>query len=164
MPDPYLGEIRLVSYSYAPLGWLDCNGQIVNISDYDALYNLIGTTYGGDGVQNFALPDLRSRAPVHMGSVYPLGNMAGAEAVSLVAPELPKHTHTIAAMSAEGTTPAPTGATFARSPQEPYADSPSAAFGSNMVTTTGSSLPHNNLMPYLTLRYIIATYGIFPSQ
>ncbi len=172
MSEPYIGEIRLFGGNFAPAGWAMCDGQLLAISDYDALFALIGTTYGGDGQTTFALPDLRGRVPVHAGSApgggsYVIGQAAGSETVTLTTNQLPAHTHTPLATSGTGTTANPTGAVFAAvSNQAVYvAGSPAdVSMTSSSLTSAGGSQPHDNTMPSLAITFIIALYGIFPSQ
>ena len=173
--EPYLGEMRLLPYNFAPEGWADCNGALLPISQYDALFALIGTTYGGDGNSSFGLPDMRGRVPIHAGSpggmgTYVLGQMSGTEGVTLLPDNLPAHTHTLNATAALADTGTPGGSVQlgALSGNTMYTNSVlninSGALGSAMIGMTGNTLPHENRMPTLTLRYCICTSGIFPSQ
>ena len=173
--DPYLGEIRLFPYNFAPVGWADCNGALLPISENEALYTLIGTTYGGDGQVTFGMPDLRSRIPIHQGSPpnmgsYLLGQISGTENVSLFPGNLPLHTHTQYATTAlaDTGTPSATVELGALSGNTMYTSSVQGvtvgALGSAMIGVTGGSLPHENRMPTLAMRYCICTAGIFPSQ
>src|SRR5262245_37225681 len=120
MSDPYIGEIRMFGGNFAPLDWAFCNGQLLAISQYEALFNLIGTTYGGDGVTTFALPDLRGRLPMHQGSGYPIGGAAGQESVTLTLPQIPAHTHSAFGSSAEVEVASPQGQMFATSADTPF--------------------------------------------
>jgi microcystin-dependent protein len=173
--DPFIGEIRLLPYTFAPAGWQDCDGSLLPISQYDALYALIGTTYGGDGQENFGVPDLRGRLPVHVGtgsglSPYALGQMGGTEAVTLSAAQLPAHVHTAMVTSATATTgtPAATMELGAISGDAMYTSDISGltphAAAATMVGASGGSQPHDNTMPTLTVRFCIALNGIWPSQ
>ena len=169
MSDPYVGEIRLVGFQFAPENWAFCDGSLLSISQNDVLFALIGTTYGGDGVNTFALPDLRGRAPLHMGTyqgtTYVIGQKAGTETVTLITSNLPAHAHTIGANSGDAQNPSPTGNTFAASSSiEPYETSATGTSGPILGPNGGAAQPHQNLMPYLTMNYIISLFGIFPSQ
>jgi len=169
--EPYLGQILLVSFNFAPRGWVMCNGQIMSISQNQALFALLGTTFGGDGETTFALPDLRGRVPIGFGQGaglqnYPLGQSGGEEQVTLTIAQIPAHTHTIMGQSALGTTAGPSGGVWAAQSRLPVYSSTTAnaTMNSGAIATTGQSQPHDNRSPYLTLNYIIALQGIFPSQ
>ncbi|MDQ8046771.1 MAG: tail fiber protein [Solirubrobacteraceae bacterium] len=166
MADPYIGEIRIFAGNFAPAGWSFCEGQLLPISENDTLYNLIGTTYGGDGQETFALPDLRGRLPLHQGNGYTLGQAAGVETVTLNQTQIPAHTHSVIASGAAGTTNAPTGALLAASPSISLYKSTagSTPMAADIVTPTGGSQPHENLQPYLCLNFIISLFGIYPTQ
>ncbi len=170
MSTPYLGEIRLVGFNFAPVGWAACNGQLMQIAQYSALYNLIGTTYGGDGVNTFALPDLRSRIPVHQGTgnqgtAFILGALGGAESVSLTSMQIPSHTHPAQCNSGGQGTPNPAGAVWLNYNQNQYTSAATpATMNGAAAGLSGGNQPHNNLMPYLTVNFVIALDGIFPSQ
>lgn len=169
MSNQYVGEIRMFGGNYAPVGWAFCNGQLLSISENDALFALIGTTYGGDGVTTFALPDLRGRVPVGQGVLggtnFVLGQRAGTENVTLTTSQLPMHTHTVNANQGAGTTGNPSNAFWAQSTLNQYATAdPNAAMSPQAIQSAGGSQPHENMMPTLTLSYIIALYGIYPSQ
>jgi microcystin-dependent protein len=178
MTEPYLGEIRMFGGNFAPRGWVMCDGQLVSIAENDALYNLLGTTYGGDGVNTFGIPDLRGRVPTHQGSkngqTYVMGQLAGTESVSLIANQLPAHYHPVYAASTPGTTGVPTTATMI-SDQGPagatifaYAPYNSAnaqiALSAASTTVAGGGQPHENRQPYLGVNFILATAGIYPPQ
>ena len=173
MAQPYVGEIRLFAGNFAPLGWLKCDGSILSISEYEVLFQLIGTTYGGTGQDTFALPDLRGRVPIHQGtgggSTYQLGEQGGVETVTLTAQQYPAHSHALRASNAAASGAAgPTGV-LAASTATMYGTGvvPSVAMASDAITTTagaGSGFqPHENMAPFLTLNYIISMFGIFPS-
>ena len=168
MSDQYVGEIRMFSGTYAPIGWLLCNGQLLNISQYEALYTLIGTTYGGDGRSTFAVPDLRGRVPIHMGSGYTLGQMAGTEKVTLTASQMPAHTHIPNASNVAATSISPANAFWATSSASnvaPYSTTaPNTTMNPAMISSVGGNQSHDNIMPFLTVSFIIATEGVFPSQ
>ncbi|HEX6608874.1 MAG TPA: tail fiber protein [Chloroflexia bacterium] len=170
MADPYLGEIRMFAGNFAPLGWAFCNGQLLPIAQYDALYAILGTTYGGDGQTTFALPDLRGRGPIHAGqgpglSNHPQGEQGGTETVTLTVAQMPGHTHVPAASSAAGTSSHPTGAVWAASStsDNQYASSTKTPMNPGTVSAAGGNQPHDNLQPLLAINFIIALEGIFPS-
>lgn len=168
MSDQYVGEIRMFSGNYAPIGWLLCNGQQLSISQYEVLYTLIGTTYGGDGRTTFAVPDLRGRVPVHMGTGYVLGQKAGTEQVTLDETQLPAHTHVANASNVVGTSASPANAVWATSSNtavQPYSTTaPNTTMNPEAISSVGGSQPHDNMMPFLAVSFIIATEGVFPSQ
>ena len=169
MAEPFLSEIRLMSFNFAPKGWASCNGQLLPINQNQALFSLLGTTYGGDGRVNFALPDLRGRSPLHVGGGTVLGQSGGAASHSLTLNELPGHSHTLSASSDVANTHVPGAALPAGKPRggiNRYA----AAGGGNTALHAGSitaapgGQPHENMQPYLTITFAIALQGIFPSQ
>jgi len=165
MSNPYVGEIRIFAGNFAPNGWDFCNGLLLPISDYETLFNLIGTTYGGDGVSTFALPDLRSRVPVHQGSGFVIGQNGGEETVTLNTTQIPSHSHVPAANSNPGTQSSPSGAVWAQSTLNEYSSTaPSVTMAASALGQTGGSQPHDNMLPYVGLNYIISLFGIFPSQ
>lgn len=178
MSDQYVGEIRMFAGARGmrvPVGWAFCDGAVLPIQSNEALFTLIGTQYGGDGINNFALPDLRSRLPIHNGtltpggSTYNLANSGGSETVQLTQANLPVHTHKMNIINSVGTTPTPGNTVYpATSTVEMYGLSTSptptlAAMDTQSVSIAGGSLPHDNMMPYLTIAFIIALQGIFPS-
>jgi len=166
--DAYVGEIRMFAGKFSPSGWLFCNGQVLNIHEYAALYSVIGVTYGGDGVSTFALPDTRGRIPVHQGygmfgTRYQLGECGGEEAVTLSVKHLPSHSHSVNASSASGTTNNPSNAVWAASSIAQYAtDMPRDAMHGQAISVEGRSKPHDNMMPFLPLPFIISTEGELP--
>jgi microcystin-dependent protein len=165
MSDPYTGEIRPWAPNFAPVGWAFCNGALMSIAQYDALFQLIGTTYGGDGQNTFALPDLRGRIPIHQGNGFVIGQVAGEESVTLIANQVPAHTHTVNAQSAVGTSASPSSGFWAASDLDAFTSASSdSALNPNAIAPAGSSTPHNNMMPFLSLNFIICLNGIFPSQ
>ena len=170
MADPFIGEIKIVSFGFAPRGWAQCNGQVLPINQNQALFSLLGTTYGGDGRVNFALPDLRSRAPVHSGNGVTLGQLGGAESVTLGVNQLPAHSHVLSASSDVANASIPGAALPAAKPRgglNRYAaagSSNTALDRRSLTTAPGGSQSHNNLQPYAVLNYVIALAGIFPSQ
>jgi microcystin-dependent protein len=164
MAEPFLGEIRIMSFDFAPKGWALCNGQQLPINQNQALFSLLGTTYGGNGQTTFALPDLQARVPIHEGDGHVLGERAGASTHTLIPAEVPAHTHLLTGTSAEGTALVPGGNQLARSNLPAYRN-PTAlqAMAPESVSVVGGSQPHTNLMPSLALTFCIALQGIFPS-
>jgi len=169
--DPWVGEIAMVGFNFAPTGWALCDGQLLAISQNTALFSLLGTTYGGNGTTTFALPDLRGRAPIHQGqgpglSPYVIGQVGGTETTTLTVGQMPAHSHAAMADSGNGTSDTPTGLLVARNaggvPQ--YGSNAVASLAPGAIASTGSSPPHQNLQPYLTINFIIALQGIFPSR
>lgn len=165
MSQPFIGEIRLFGGNFAPVGWAFCNGQLLSISQNATLFTLIGTTYGGDGQTTFALPDLRGRLPVHQGGSFAIGQPGGAESVTLTATEVPAHGHALRATSVDGTSADPTNAIWAESDARTYSTSaPNATMHATALGAAGGGQAHSNMMPFVTLSFIIALEGIFPSQ
>lgn len=166
MAQPYVGEIRMFAGNFAPVGWNMCDGSLLPISEFDTLFNLIGTTYGGDGQSTFAVPDLRGRIPVHMGSGFTLGQAAGVETVTLNTNQIPLHNHPFLGSTDIANSPNPANNLVARSGQEKIFinANPTIAMAAQFLGLTGSNLPHNNFMPYLCVNFIISQFGIFPSQ
>lgn len=162
MAEPFLSEIRIVSFVFAPKGWALCNGQLLPINQNQALFSLLGTTFGGDGRVNFALPDFRGRMPIHVGQSHTLGERGGEEAHTLSINELPTHTHVPLATSATGRATGPAGNVFAAS-RGSYAASATTSVRADAITSVGGSQAHLNLPPFLTLNFVIALQGIFPS-
>lgn len=169
MSQPFVGQLLLVPYNFNPSGYLFCQGQVIAISQYETLYNLIGTTYGGDGQQTFQLPDMRGRTGIGMGTastgtVYVIGEKAGVEQVTLTTNQMPSHNHPFACSIAAQGSAVPNNAVPASGPNIYNAGSPSVNFAPGTITMTGGSQPHANLQPYLALNWCIAVYGIYPSQ
>ena len=165
MAQPYLSEIRIFSFSYAPIGWAQCNGQFLPINQNQALFSLLGTTYGGNGQTNFALPELRGRVPMHVGGGHTLGQKAGEEFHTLNTGELPAHTHQAIASANGPTVTAPTNNFWSsKTGFTSYGKSADMPMSPTAIGNTGGSQPHENRSPYLTLNYCIALQGIFPSQ
>jgi microcystin-dependent protein len=167
MGSPYIGEIRMFGGNFAPAGWMLCQGQLLPISENDALFNLIGTTYGGDGQTTFALPDLRSRVPMHMGNNHVQGELGGAETVTLTTNQLPSHTHVPMADTAGAGSTSPSGTAWGNwgTNGAPYSDqAQNAQMNPQALGLTGSSQPHDNMLPYLAINFIISLFGIYPSQ
>jgi microcystin-dependent protein len=165
MSDPYLGEVRMFGGNFAPVGWELCNGQLLSIAENDALYALLGTTYGGDGQTTFGVPDLRGRVPVHVSTAFVLGQKGGAETVALVSNQLPNHSHSFVSSGGPPNTASPANAVPAAPGTEIYSEeAPLIPYNPQKVLLAGGSLPHDNLQPYTCVSFIIATQGIFPSQ
>jgi microcystin-dependent protein len=164
MAEPFLSEIRLTSFSFAPRGWALCNGQLLPINQNQALFSLLGTTFGGDGRVNFALPDLRGRTPVHVGDGTTLGQRGGEEAHTLTLAELPAHAH-LSGTGDQATSSDPAGAALASKPRRGTAIyAPSSNAVANGAAAAGGGQAHLNMQPYLVLSFVIALQGIFPSQ
>ena len=165
MAQPYVGEIRMFAGNFAPAGWMFCEGQLLPISEYETLFNLIGTTYGGDGQSTFALPDLRGRVPLHFGNGFTLAETGGAETVTLTVSQIPAHSHPVLATNNAQSGSITTGALVSNGPQIYMAgSSPNATMAPQSVSSTGGSQPHDNFQPYLCVDFIISLFGIFPSQ
>jgi microcystin-dependent protein len=180
MGSPYIGEIRMAGFNFAPSGWLFCQGQLLSISDNAALFTLIGTTYGGDGVQTFGIPNLQSRVPIHQGagtglSPYVIGQAAGNENITLNTQQMPQHNHLVNASTGYGTSGSPNntllGVTNGGTASAPsvgnldfIASAPNATLASNAVQNNGGSQAHENMQPSLCVNFIISQFGIFPSQ
>jgi microcystin-dependent protein len=168
--DPYIGEVRLVGFNFAPIGYALCNGQQLAISQYSPLFQLIGTTYGGNGQTTFDLPDLQGRTPIHQGSNgttnYVIGQSGGAEAVTINVNQYPAHSHTLSGVNnTSGGVGNPTGNTLGGLANVYSTAAPTESMSSSTLSpATGSNLPHNNLQPYLALNWIIALEGIYPTQ
>lgn len=171
MAQPYVGEIRMFGGNFAPAGWMFCAGQLLPISEYETLFQLIGTTYGGDGESTFALPDLQGRIPVHMGTstaggrTYQIGETGGTETVTLNTQQIPQHNHVMAVANATATLPNPGGNQLGLSTKALcfIADNPNVQMAAGSVGPAGGSQPHDNMMPFLCISFIISLFGIFPS-
>ncbi len=165
MAEPFLSEIRIFSFTYAPQGWALCNGQLLPINQNQGLFSLLGTTYGGDGRVNFALPDFRGRTPIHMGSGHTLGERAGEQAHTISIAELPTHTHIVKASSALQDTVVPGNNYFAlTAPSEFYSGTVNASMNPVTLSNIGGNQAHLNMQPSLVLSFCIALQGIYPSQ
>ncbi|MGA2146885.1 MAG: tail fiber protein [Bryobacteraceae bacterium] len=166
MSQPYVGECRLVAFNFAPAGWLMCAGSLLPISEYDTLFNLIGTTYGGDGQTTFGLPDLRGRTPIHQGSGFTIAQSGGQETVTLTTPQMPAHTHPLLASGSGGNTNNLQGKVLAVSPSPVYVANtpPTKPMNSNSVTSAGGNQSHDNLQPFLVMNWVISLFGVYPSQ
>jgi microcystin-dependent protein len=165
MAQPYVGEIRMFAGNFQPAGWMFCEGQLLPISEYETLFNLIGTTYGGDGESTFALPDLRGRIPLHQGSGFTLAQTGGTETVTLTLSQIAQHTHTPIADKNSGTSASPDGHRWANSAAAVSysAAAPNVTMAAGAMKATGGSQPHDNFQPYLCVDFIISLYGIYPS-
>ncbi len=169
---PYVGEIRMFAGNFPPNGWMFCEGQTLPISENDVLFQLIGTTYGGDGQETFNLPNLASRVPIHMGTgpdgtTYQLGEMAGAEQVTLATTQIPAHTHPLTASASAGNSPNPQNNVVSQTDGTIslyIADPPGAAMNAGAISPAGGSQPHENCQPFLCINFIISLFGVFPSQ
>jgi len=171
MSSPYVGECRLVGFSFAPAGWALCQGQLVPISENDTLFNLIGTTYGGDGQSTFGLPDLQGRTPIHQGTngtTFIVGEKAGTETVTINIQTLPNHNHGLLGSTVNGNTTFPQNGVLAANPTFIYVTTgppnPTRAMNPLTITNVGNSQPHENLQPYLTMSWVISLFGVFPTQ
>jgi len=171
--DPFVAEIRIFPFNFAPKGWAWCDGQLLPLSQNTALFSLLGTTYGGNGKSNFALPDLQGRAPMHPGqgpglSLHDLGEIGGSETVSLLESEIPSHSHALMAQNSPADSPIPSNNAFARvsgaTPYLPPAGATVTPLSDNALAPSGGDQPHNNLMPYLTFYFCIALQGVYPPR
>ena len=169
MGQPFIGEIRMAGFNFAPVGWQFCDGQLLAITEYEALFNLIGTTYGGDGMLTFGLPNLQGRIPIHQGNggggEYVMGQAAGAETVTLSVNQIPAHNHTLNAQSGAGTQPSPSNGVWAASSLNQFSGSAGTGqMAASSIASAGGGQPHDNMPPFLVVNFIIALFGIFPSQ
>jgi microcystin-dependent protein len=165
MSSPFIGEIRMFGGNFAPQGWAFCDGTILPISQNDALFNLIGTTYGGDGQNTFALPDLRGRIPLHQGPGFALAQTGGVETVTLTTNQIPIHNHIPQGNNNQGTQSGPANGLWALSILNVFAtDAPSFQMDPAAIGSSGGSQPHDNMMPFLAVNFILSLFGIFPSQ
>jgi microcystin-dependent protein len=165
MAQPYVGEIRMFAGNFPPAGWLFCEGQYLPISENETLFQLIGTTYGGDGQSTFALPDLRGRVPIHQGNGFILAEQGGVEEVTLTVNQIPAHSHALLVSGSPGTRTSPQGTVLATPPtsRRYTEETPDSSMAPQAVGASGGSQPHSNLQPYLCLNFIISMFGIFPS-
>jgi microcystin-dependent protein len=163
MAQPYVGELRMFAGNFAPAGWMFCEGQLLPISENDTLFQLIGTTYGGDGESTFALPDMRGRIPIHQGNGFILAETAGAEEITLTVSQIPAHTHVPLASSGGAMSTSPTNNVWAASSVNQFTTTAASGAMGAMLGPTGGSQPHTNFQPYLCINYIISLFGIFPS-
>jgi microcystin-dependent protein len=167
MAQPYVGEIRMFAGNFAPAGWMFCEGQLLPISENETLFQLIGTTYGGDGQSTFALPDLRGRIPIHQGNGFILAETGGAEEITLTVAQMAAHTHALLCTQNAASATSPTGnvpAVTQAATITPYgSDAPPANLNASAVSPVGGSQPHTNFQPYLCVDFIISLFGLFPS-
>lgn len=165
MAQPYVGEIRMFAGNFAPAGWMFCEGQLVPISEYETLFNLIGTTYGGDGQSTFALPDLRGRLPIHQGNGFILAETGGAEEITLTINQIPAHSHVVLSNTQAATETNPSSNAIPASPGALIYNNltPLGNMSPQVISAIGGSQPHTNFQPYLCVDFIISLYGIFPS-
>jgi len=169
MSQPFVGEVRAVGFTFAPVGWATCNGVLQSIAENSTLFNLIGTTYGGDGQQTFALPDLQGRIPIHQGSNgvsnYVIGEKAGVETVTITLNQFPTHTHSLLGSSANASSNLPGNNTLGSDASAYTNAAPSVAMNNAMIGFSGGgNQPHENLQPFVVLNWIISLFGIYPSQ
>jgi microcystin-dependent protein len=166
MAQPYVGEIRMFAGNFAPAGWMFTEGQLLPISEYETLFNLIGTTYGGDGQSTFALPDLRGRIPLHFGNGFTLAETGGVETVTLTVSQIPAHSHPMLGSSDQANANNPVGALLAKTGGATIynAGTNPVSMAPQAIGSTGGSQPHDNFQPYLCVDFIISLFGIFPSQ
>ena len=164
MSEPFLSEIKIVSFNFPPKGWALCNGQLLPINQNQALFALLGTTYGGNGQTNFALPNLRGRVPISFSNSHNLGEAAGSTSVTVNIQQLPTHLHTFNATNGDFTATSPGDAVMSKAPSPVFGAATSLVPMAATVSSVGGSQPHNNMMPYLVLNFIIALQGIFPSR
>lgn len=164
MSEPFIGEVKMVGFNYPPRGWAFCNGQILAIAQNQALFSLLGTTYGGNGQTTFALPDLQGRMPVHRGITIALGQKSGEETHTLIQTEIPQHAHTAQGNTGAPDASSPLGATWAAGGSNAYTTSANTTMNPASVGPAGNSQPHQNMPPFLVVSFIIALEGIFPSR
>ena len=165
MSGPFVGEIRMFAGNFAPAGWAFCNGALIPIDQNPTLFQLIGATYGGDGQNNFALPNLQSRVPVHVGPGFALGQSGGVETVTLTTSQIPAHSHVPQCSSLAGTQAGPDNGVWAVAQSNIYADTaPGVTMAANAIGSAGGSQPHDNMIPFLVINFIISLFGVFPSQ
>jgi microcystin-dependent protein len=164
MSEPFLGEIKIISWNFPPKGWTFCNGQLLPINQNQALFSILGTTYGGDGRVNFGLPNLQGRSPVHVGNGIALGELGGETAHTLNISEIPAHNHVPVGSSTQATITSAIGNLWGSDTANPFGPTPDTAMNPACLLPSGGSQPHENMSPYLVLNFIIALQGIFPSQ
>lgn len=163
MTEPFLSEVKIVSFNFAPRGWALCNGQLLPINQNQALFSLLGTTYGGNGQTTFALPNLQGRVPIHIGNGHIQGEVSGEENHTVTISEMPAHSHLVSASNVDPTQGSPTGNIWANG-SGAYSNTPNSAMNPASISNAGGSQPHTNLQPFLVLNFIIALQGIFPSR
>lgn len=166
MAQPYVGEIRMFAGNFAPAGWMFCEGQLLPISENETLFNLIGTTYGGDGQSTFALPDLRGRVPMHQGNGFIMAETGGAETITLTISQIPAHSHAFVGTTNNAAQAQPDNNIMgSNTVMKPFAnETPNKNMAATSITPVGGSQPHENMQPYLGMNFIISLFGIFPSQ
>ncbi len=168
MSEPFLAEVKIVGFNFAPRGWAFCDGQLLPINQNQSLYSLLGTTYGGDGRTSFALPDMRGRTPIHIGNGHKRGQKGGEETHTLASNEMPQHDHQLRASSTDGDAPIPTNFILARTANQLYANyttqSDLVSLKSGSIPNVGGGQAHENMQPYLAVNFIIALQGLFPSR
>ena len=165
MSEPFLAEVRIVGFNFAPRGWAQCDGQLLPINQYQSLYSLLGTTYGGDGRTTFGLPELRGRVPIHVGDRHTQGQKGGVESVSLLTDQIPSHTHTLNALSDDADSNMASGNQLAKATTLVYENPTSlTAMESSAIANAGGGQAHTNMQPYQTLNFVIALQGLFPSR
>lgn len=168
MATPFLGEVKLIAFNFAPQGWAFCNGQVLSIQQNQALFAILGTTYGGNGQTTYGLPNLQGRVPLHVGNGRNLGERAGEESHTLIASEMPAHIHPVMGTTVAGDTNNPVANFFAQSSPQSFlaysSQQGNTTLDPGTITAVGGSQPHSNMQPYLVLNFIIALQGIFPSQ
>ena len=164
MATPFLGEIKIVSFNFAPKGWAMCNGQLMAINQNQALFSVLGTTYGGDGRQTFGLPNLQGRTPVHVGDGIALGELGGESAHTLIISELPAHNHVPVGSTTQASAPPGGLELWGSDGSKPFHPTANATMNPASIVAAGGSQPHENMSPYLVLNFVIALQGIFPSQ
>ena len=165
MSNPYVGEIRMFGGNFAPAGWAFCDGALLAIAEFETLFNLIGTTYGGDGQSTFQLPDLQGRVPIHVGGGFTIGETGGVESVTLTTQQIPAHSHLAVGTSSGGSQTSPANAVWAQTPELVYHEAPTTgSMAADSLSIVGGSQPHDNMLPFLAVSFIISLFGIFPSQ
>jgi len=164
MASPFTGEIAIVGFNFAPVGWASCDGQTLQISQNMALFTLLGTTYGGNGTSTFQLPNLQSRVPVHMSSSFVIGSVGGTETATIGLEQIPVHNHALLGATTSATSRSPAGNVLAAPDRDVYNGTVNQSFNSAAIGMTGGSQAHNNIQPYLAVTFIIALYGIYPTR
>lgn len=165
MADPFIGEVRMAGFGFAPQGWATCDGQLMPISQNQALFSLLGTTFGGNGINTFALPDLRGATPIHASPNHPVGQSGGEESHQLTVAELPTHNHVLGAVQADASSKIPVSKVPAYASEDAYSrEGDSLQMDPGAVAPAGGGVPHTNMQPYLVVNFIIAMFGIFPSR
>ncbi len=164
MSQPYVGEIRMVGFNFAPVDWELCNGQLLSISDYPTLFNLIGTTYGGDGQTTYGLPNLQGRVPIHQGNGSVVGDSSGSETVTLSLNEIPAHSHQLNAQRAAGNQTSPANGIWADSALEQFSSGPPTTSMDEALQPSGGDQAHNNMPTFQCVNFVISLFGVYPTQ